>query len=340
MQILRAESLRQHNTLALEASANALVDVASDAEVTDALTWAQAEGLPVIPLGEGSNLVLAGDLEALLIRQRDDQLRVLAEQDDTVELRVSAGHNWHRLVCRTLEAGYYGLENLALIPGTAGAAPIQNIGAYGVELERFVRSVQGVDIASGEIFRLSAADCAFGYRDSIFKRELRDKIIITSLDLRLSRSPGVELGYPALRTELTQAGVVEPAPEDVFRAVVALRGRRLPDPATEPNAGSFFKNPVLAAGQAAALAELFPAMPLYPQLDGRVKLSAAWLIDQAGWKGQRKGGVGVHPGHALVLVNYAGGSGKELLSLAAEIAASVRQRFDVALEIEPRVYGR
>lgn len=340
MQILRAESLRTRNTLRLESHAAALAEVSSAAELNHALDWAQAQGLPAVPLGTGSNVVLVGDLNALVLCQRGSDMELLGEQGDTVLLRVSAGHDWHQLVQRTLEAGFYGLENLALIPGTVGAAPIQNIGAYGVELERFVKAVHAVEIASGRAMTLSAGDCGFGYRDSVFKGELRDKLVITAVDLRLSRQPRPQLGYPTLRSELEGAGIDDPQPEDVFRAVVAVRSRRLPDPAREPNAGSFFKNPVLEATAAASLQGQHPDVPVYPQADGRAKIPAAWLIDRAGWKGRRRGGVGVHPGHALVLVNYQSDSGTELLALADEIAASVKARFDVALEPEPRIYGQ
>ncbi|RLQ23084.1 UDP-N-acetylmuramate dehydrogenase [Seongchinamella sediminis] len=339
MQILRAESLRARNTLHLESHAKALVEVSSGAQLSAALDWARAEGLPVLPLGSGSNVVLAGDIDALVVCQRGSAIDVLSEQGDSVMLRVAAGHDWHALVEQSLARGYYGLENLALIPGTVGAAPIQNIGAYGVELERFVAAVHAVETASGRALTLSAGDCGFAYRDSVFKRELRDKLVITAVDLRLSRRPAPELAYPALRSELERAGIRDPGPEDVFRAVVAVRSRRLPDPAREPNVGSFFKNPVVAAAVAAALQEQYPDMPLYPQADGGAKVPAAWLIERAGWKGRRRGGVGVHPGHALVLVNYGSDAGADILALAEEIRAAVASRFTIALEPEPRIYG-
>jgi UDP-N-acetylmuramate dehydrogenase len=340
VQILRAESLKTCNTLSLAAQAAALVAVSNDQELSQAMDWSRACGLSVLPWGEGSNIVLAGDVDALVIRQCNADLRVLSERGDTVTLRISAGHNWHQLVCRTLASGCYGLENLALIPGTVGAAPIQNIGAYGVELERFVVAVQCLHIRSGEHLMLSARECAFGYRDSIFKGALSGQVVITAVDLALSRRASPEVGYPSLRDELTRRGIGDPGAEDVFSAVVDVRQRRLPDPAQEPNAGSFFKNPLLTAAQARELAASWPALPCYPQADGRVKVSAAWLIEQLGWKGKRTNGVGVHPGHALVLVNYGGDSGSALLALAADIRASVARQFGVDLEIEPRIYGR
>ncbi len=339
MQIRHAESLKTLNTLSLQAHATAFANVASDQELAQAMDWSRAHGLPVLPLGEGSNVVLAGDLEALVLHQSNARLQLIAERDDRVTLRVSAGHNWHRLVCRTLEAGWYGLENLALIPGTVGAAPIQNIGAYGAELERFVVAVQCLDIRTGEHLMLTAAECAFAYRDSIFKGALRDQVIITSVDLALSRSAAVQVSYPSLQEELARAGIDDPCPQDVFSAVVDVRRRRLPDPAEEHNAGSFFKNPVVSAQGASELQADYPDVPCYPQSDGSVKVSAAWLIEQTGWKGHRANGVGVHPGHALVLVNYGSDAGGQLLALAHEIMASVNERFGISLNIEPRVYG-
>ncbi len=206
MQIRRAESLKSCNTLSLQANAAALASVSSDQELAQAMAWSHAQGLSVLPLGEGSNIILAGDLDVLVVRQCNEDVRVLAEQGDVVTLRVSAGYDWHRLVTRTLEDGLYGLENLALIPGTVGAAPIQNIGAYGVEFERFVTAVHGIDVNTGKPLVLNAEECAFGYRDSIFKGELRDRVIITAVDMVLSRSASVELGLPRIAARAGTAG--------------------------------------------------------------------------------------------------------------------------------------
>jgi len=294
--------------------------------------------MAVIPLGEGSNVVVAGDLQAMVLRQRTPGIRLLEDHGSNVVLRVGAGENWHALVQWTLRQGLFGLENLALIPGTVGAAPIQNIGAYGVELAPFVAAVHAVGIDDGEALTLSRLECTFGYRDSIFKRELRERVVITAVDLCLGRTPALNIDYPALSAALAGRDVAALTPHDVFEAVVNIRRARLPDPAAEPNVGSFFKNPVIAAEQAGDLAHRFPDIPLFPLAEGGFKTSAAWLIDYCGWKGRRRGGVGVHPGHALVLVNYGSDSGVELLSLAAEIADSVERTFAVALEIEPRIY--
>ena len=339
MHVLHAESLQPYNTLALEGTAKALVRVGDDAQLIQALTWASNRGLAVVPLGEGSNVVIAGDLDAMVLRLDTRGIEVLAERDDAVTLRVAAGEQWHQLVQWCLRHRLYGLENLALIPGTVGAAPIQNIGAYGVELGPLVRRVDCMAMDGGRMQSLAGTECRFGYRDSVFKHELQDQLVITHVTLDLSRRPDVHATYPVLAQALTERGIDQPTPQAVFEAVVDIRRSKLPDPALVPNAGSFFKNPVLAAPQAQDLAARFAGLPQYPQPDGRVKLPAAWLIDYCGWKGHRAEGLGIHPEHALVIVNYGNNSGAQLLALAATVARSVLDTFGVALEIEPRIYG-
>lgn len=339
LNILTGESLRPHNTLALRARAAAFVAVTSDAQLLVAFAWARARRLPVVPLGEGSNVVFAGDITALVVRQETRGIQVLENGTGHVVLRVAAGENWHALVQWSMARGYYGLENLALIPGTVGAGPIQNIGAYGVELQSVLLRVHARWIASDEPVTLDRASCGFAYRDSIFKRELKDKLVITAVDLQLSLYPGVLTNYPALASFFQQHPQIEPTPEAVFDAVVSIRRSKLPDPATEPNAGSFFKNPLVPARVGGALRERFPLLPTFPQSDGSMKLSAAWMIEHCGWKGLRRDNLGIHRRHALVLVNYGNDSGEQLLGLADDIAASVYKMFHVRLEIEPAVYG-
>lgn len=337
--IRRLVSLTDRNTLALPARAAAYAEPTTPGELQDALAWARAEGVPVTPLGEGSNVVLAGDLAGLVVRPLLRGVTTLAQDDVTITLRVAAGENWHAFVERCLRAGHYGLENLAFIPGTVGAAPIQNIGAYGVELESFLSAVHAIDIASGEAQTYSAADCAFGYRESVFKQSLRDSVVITAVDLKLPLQPRINTSYPALAEYLVAERIASPTAAEVFAAVVAIRSARLPDPADIPNAGSFFKNPVVDASRAAYLQAQHSNMPVYDAGGGYKKLSAAWLIDQCGWRGHGDDGVGVHEDHALVLVNRGGGTGARLLAFAARIQQSVLATFGVALEIEPRIYG-
>jgi UDP-N-acetylmuramate dehydrogenase len=337
--IERDKALRQFNTLGLQSRARAYASVCSEADLLSALAWAREQRLPVLPMGEGSNVVLADDIRALVVRQQTMGIEVLQTGKQEVALRVAAGESWHGLVQWTLQHGFYGLQNLALIPGTVGAAPIQNIGAYGVELESAVVRVHARRIADDQQLAFDKDACEFVYRDSIFKQRLTDQVVITAVDLALSLKPHIDISYPALERYFNEHSDLEPTPESVYRAVVSIRRERLPDPVVEPNAGSFFKNPVVEREQARGLKEQFPLLPQFPQKDGSMKLSAAWMIEQCGWKGYRRDGLGVHPQHALVLVNYGSDSATRLLALAADIAGTVDQKFGVHLEMEPRLYG-
>ena len=339
MQILNDESLEKLNTLGLASRGKCLVTVRDEDELQQALAWARDNKTTVTVLGEGSNVVLVEDLDSLVLVQASLGIEVLKDTDEEVVLRVCAGENWHDLVQWSLAQGYYGLENLALIPGTVGAAPIQNIGAYGVELESFVEAVHAIRIEDSEKITLTRQECEFAYRDSVFKHRLRDKLVITEVELRLSHCTNLQLDYPALASVLRDKPRESLTPLDVFDEVVNLRQTKLPDPIVVPNVGSFFKNPVLEPGKAAALCGRYPELPAYPQRDGSVKFPAAWFIDFCGWKGHREEGVGVHPEHALVLVNYGGGCGNNLLHLADKIARSVIDTFGIQFEIEPRIYG-
>lgn len=333
------ESLVARNTLALEAYSQGLLEINNDTELLKALDGARQSSIPVLVLGEGSNVVLAGNLQYLVLVQCSHGIEILEDAQDFVRVRVAAGERWHSFVEWSLEQGYFGLENLALIPGTVGAAPIQNIGAYGVELERYVEVVHGRLIDSSEFISLTNEACEFSYRDSIFKHKFRDQMVITQVDFKLSKKANLELQYPALANALGNKGGQALRPQDIFDAVVQIRRSKLPDPGVIPNAGSFFKNPLIDASYAEILKGRFPDLPVYPQSDGRVKVAAAWLIDYCGWKGHRENGVGVHPEHALVLVNNAASSGLVLLHLAEKITDSVKKCFAIELEIEPRVYG-
>jgi UDP-N-acetylmuramate dehydrogenase len=339
MMFHRNQALRPYNTLALPANAEVFVTVTSDAELVSALQWARDRQLPVVPLGQGSNVVLAGDINALVLRQKTRGIQVLERDISSVTLRVAAGENWHEFVQWTLQQGYYGLENLALIPGTVGAAPIQNIGAYGVELQSVLLQVHARTIAEDEQVVLNNAACVFGYRDSIFKGDLKDKLVITAIDVQLSLSHGSKISYPDLEKYFKQHNLEEPTPQQVFDAVVSIRRSKLPEPSAAPNAGSFFKNPLVSRDVAEELVKTFPSLPCYLQGDGRVKVAAAWMIEHCGWKGYRYHDVGVHVEHALVLVNYGSSSGAQLLSLAGDITRSVYEKFGIHLEIEPRLYG-
>ena len=287
---------------------------------------------PITLLGGGSNVLLPPTLHGMALRPA---LRHwwLERSGDDVTAYVGAGVSWHALVMALATHGLWGVENLALIPGDCGAAPVQNIGAYGVELSDVLKAVQVAELATGEMYWLNADACQFGYRDSIFKRALAGKVVITQLALRLSATPRPVLGYGDLAARVSES----PTPLSVAQAVCAIRQEKLPDPAVLANAGSFFKNPLVSNEHTHRLLKEYPDMPYFPQPNNQTKLAAGWLIDQCGLKGQRLGAFGVHERQALVLVHFGGGDRPGLLSFADTIAQTVFDRFGVLLELEPRV---
>jgi UDP-N-acetylmuramate dehydrogenase len=324
--------LSARNTLRLPSRADrlALVDDATD--VRAVLARARDAGWPVHVLGGGSNVVLPRRVRGLVLMLRDGRVDRAAD-GDAVRLRVGGGLLWDDLVRRTAGAGLWGLENLALIPGRVGAAPVQNIGAYGAELSETCRGLEIVDLHDGRIASWGARDCAFGYRDSRLRRE-PGRWLVTTVEFRLPVSGEARLDYPGVAEALGSGDASDPAA--VAAAVRALRRRRLPDPATEPNAGSFFKNPVLTPSAWDALRAAHPEAPGRTVDEGRgVKVPAAWLIERCGWRGRREGGVGVSATHALVLVHHGGADGAALLAFADAIRRSVADRFGIELEPEP-----
>lgn len=333
--IQRDVSLKALNTLALEAQAAHYLRAETVAQLRDGLDWARARALPVLVLGGGSNIILRGDWPGLVLHVALRGMVECGRDSEHCWLDVAAGEPWHPFVRGRIDQGHFGVENLALIPGTVGAAPVQNIGAYGVEVKSLIKEVEILDRASGELRVLNAADCAFGYRDSVFKGALRDHCVITRVRFALDRQFSPQLDYGPVRQALGEGPVTALA---VAEAVERIRRAKLPDPAQLPNAGSFFKNPVVDAACLEALLGQYPAMPHYPQANGRSKLAAGWLIEQAGWKGYRHGAVGVHSEQALVLVNHGGATGADVLALAASIRDDVAHKFGVELEIEPQVY--
>ncbi|KJK24093.1 UDP-N-acetylenolpyruvoylglucosamine reductase [Burkholderiaceae bacterium 16] len=328
--------LRRHNSFGFDVRARFAAHVRSESDLLCALADPRAHGLPLVVLGGGSNVVLTRDIDALVLLMEIPGYAVVAG-DDAYLVTAGAGENWHALVCRTIADGLPGLENLALIPGTAGAAPIQNIGAYGVELRERFDSLRAFDRHSGEFVRLALEQCQFAYRDSLFKREGRDRYIITAVTLRLPLPWQPVLGYAELARELAQESAAAPTADRIREAVIAIRTRKLPDPAQIGNAGSFFKNPVVAPGQRDALLARYPNLVSHVQPDGSYKLAAGWLIDQCGFKGVSDGPVGVYGKQALVLVHHGGGTGQDLLALARRIADAVQARFGVRIEPEPVV---
>ena len=338
--ILQEVSLQPYNSLALPAVAEYFCAVQDATELLAALEFARSKSLTVTPLGGGSNIVLAGDIAGLVLSVELKGLshRIVAQ---AVEVTFAAGENWHDQVQHCLQQGWYGLENLSLIPGNMGAAAIQNIGAYGVELADLFVSLTAIDKQSGETVKFDKAACEFGYRDSLFKNAGRDRYIIVDITLALSTVAQINIQYPALQAAIDKpVGSAEKiTPERVSEMVCQIRSSKLPDPKIIPNAGSFFKNPIIPQAQALELSREYPKMPSYAQINGDSKVPAGWLIEQCGFKGAVRGPVGVHDQQALVLVNSGGGSGAQLLALAEEVRVAVSQRFGIDLEIEPRVYG-
>ncbi|MGR7919759.1 UDP-N-acetylenolpyruvoylglucosamine reductase [Zobellella denitrificans] len=323
-------SLLPFNTFGLAQHARTLLVLERRSQLPE-LWRSLREALPLF-VGEGSNLLFTAPFEGTVLVNRLRGITV-TDAGDAWLVRAEGGESWHGLVCHTLERDMPGLENLALIPGTVGAAPIQNIGAYGIELAQFCESVESFDWDSGEIRHWPAADCAFGYRDSVFKHAARRHLIL-SLTLRLPKDWRPVLGYGPLAA-LGEAA----SPAQIFEQVCATRRSKLPDPALLGNAGSFFKNPKVGEAQAEALKLAWPALPVYPAEPGLIKLAAGWLIDQAGLKGCRLGGAGVHEHQALVLVNLGGATAEDIVRLAALVRERVEQQFGVRLEPEVRVMG-
>jgi UDP-N-acetylmuramate dehydrogenase len=330
-------SLRTLNTFGLPALAAHLLRVKSEADLrrlVDDPAWGLA---PKFILGGGSNVLFTRDVQALVVKVEVPGLRLLETQHDAWIVEAGAGESWHGLVQWTLEQGLPGLENLALIPGTVGAAPVQNIGAYGVELKDRFESLDAVDLVTGRTVTLDAAACRFGYRDSVFKQHLAGKSVITRVRFRLPRPWMPVLGYLDLERKRAETGISEPDPRTVFEWVCAIRRAKLPDPAVIGNVGSFFKNPVVSAEQCRDIIDRDPEVVHYPLPDGSAKLAAGWLIDACGWKGKAVGGAAVYDKQALVLVNRGGATGGEVVTLARAIQESVYGRFGIRLEPEPVV---
>ena len=323
-------------TFGLPARAEWLAPCTSVEEVQEALGFSRREGLALTVLGGGSNVLLTRDLDGLVLHNRIAGLELVREEGDDLYVRVGAGESWHGFVQATLAKGWYGMENLSLIPGSVGASPMQNIGAYGLEVEARFHSLEAIATDTGAARTFLHADCEFGYRESIFKHALKGAYVITHVTYRLSRTPDLRLEYGAIRSELDAMGVASPSPLDVSQAVIRIRQSKLPDPAVLGNAGSFFKNPVLSEAAFSALQAQHVDVPNYPA-PGGVKVAAGWLIDQAGWKGHDRGTHGVHDRQALVLVHRGGAAGADLLQLSRDIQADVQSKFGVSLEREVNV---
>jgi UDP-N-acetylmuramate dehydrogenase len=328
-------SLRALNTFGIDAKAAYFLELTNVAQLHAIYREPSLRALPRLILGGGSNLLLTKDFSGLVLHIATQGIAITGEDEQQIFVTAQAGENWHAFVQWTLAQGLPGLENLSLIPGSVGASPIQNIGAYGSEVADFFHSLTAFDMTSGELLHLSKADCAFAYRDSIFKHTLRDRAIILEVRFALPKSWQPNLLYAELAAELASRGIANPSAQEIADAVIAIRTRKLPDPAKVGNAGSFFKNPVVSAEQRNSLLAQCPALVSYPQADGSYKLAAGWLIDQCGWKGKSMGAAGVHENQALVLVNRGGATGADVLRLSNKIREEVQAKYGVMLEPEP-----
>ena len=341
--------LQAHNSFGISAKALQLVHVRSEADVQAVLADATLREAPKFVLGGGSNIVLTGDVKPLVLKVELKGMRLVQETDKAWVVEAAAGESWHDLVRWTLDNGWPGLENMALIPGSVGASPVQNIGAYGVELQDRFDSLDAIDLSTGQTFSLDAAQCAFGYRDSVFKHEssgtnglgLAGKALITRVRFLLRKDWKPVLGYLDLERKMAETGISAPSAQQIFDWVCAIRRAKLPDPAVIGNAGSFFKNPTVTPEQCEDIIARDPKVVHYVLDDGRIKLAAGWLIDACGWKGKTMGNAGVYDKQALVLVNKGGRdhpcTGGEVMTLAKAIQTSVYERFGIRLEPEPVV---
>lgn len=329
-------SLKTLNTFHIDADAAAYAVLDHEDQVESVFEYSISKNLPLLILGGGSNLLFTQDFQGLVVHNQIKGITLIDETPDQVYVQAGAGVNWHDLVMYCVDKGWGGLENLSLIPGTVGAAPVQNIGAYGVELKDNMHSLRAWDRLQKRVVILSAGECEFGYRQSIFKKTFKDRMLILSVTFRLSKNPVLQLDYGAIRSWLEEHQVKNPTVTDVSNAVISIRKSKLPDPAVIGNAGSFFKNPEVTASFFELLKADYPDLVAFPFGEG-YKLAAGWLIEQCGWKGFRSGDAGCHVHQALVLVNYGAATGNEIWQLAQQIQQSVAKKFGVTLSPEVNI---
>jgi len=335
MKLLENYSLKKVSTFHVKTNAEYYTEFASVDELKEILSSEFIKINPYMILGGGSNILFTSDYEGIIIRNVFKGISTVKEEGDTIYIKANSGERWHSFVIHCVNNNYGGIENLSLIPGTVGAGPIQNIGAYGAELKDVLHEVEAINIKTQEIKTFTNAECKFGYRESVFKHELKGKYIILSVTLKLVKNPAkVNLGYGSLSKELQDEGITNPTIKDVSNAVIKIRSSKLPDPDKIGNAGSFFKNPVIANVQFEKVKGQHPNVVSFPAEEGYTKLAAGWLIEQCGWKGKRFGDAGVHVDQALVLVNYDDATGKEIYDLSTKIIQSVKEKFGVELERE------
>lgn len=330
--------LESLNSFGIRVDGKYFTRVASVADIAKAIEFVRSSSLPVLVLGGGSNVLFTGNFEGLVMKVDLSGIEKAGENTSHVFLKVGAGENWDDFVKYCVDRNLAGIENLSLIPGNVGAGPIQNIGAYGVEIEDCFEELEFYDFDKCSVVSYSREDCGFGYRESIFKKSLKGKGVVISVTFRLNKMPVLKTGYGSIREELDRMGVNEPTIQNLREAVIRIRSSKLPDPKEIGNAGSFFKNPTVTEKKHTSLLATYPGLVSFSQANGTFKLAAGWLIEQCGWKGVRAGNAGVHKKQALVLVNHGGAGGDEVLKLSEQIRESVKEKFGVDLEREVNVY--
>lgn len=339
MNITENQSLKNFNTFGIDAKAQYFGIAKKNKEILELLQFAKEKNLNIFILNGGSNSLFISDFNGLVIKIETQGI-IVEDQPDCVLVSAKAGENWHNFVQYCIENNFGGLENLSLIPGNAGTSPMQNIGAYGVEIKDHFHSLKALNIQTLEIETFNNKDCKFGYRESYFKNEGKNKYIILEVCFLLTKKdPVLNTSYGSIAEELTKNGIKNPTIKDVSDAVINIRKSKLPDPKILGNAGSFFKNPTITAEQFNSLQIIFPEIHHYLLPDGKVKIPAGWLIEQCGWKGVKKGNVGVHEKQALILVNLGNASGKDIYNLSEEIIKSVKSKFEIELQREVNLIG-
>lgn len=328
-------SLQAHNTFGLDVKAKRFTSFNSIDSLSSLLKQNKDEDLFI--LGGGSNVLLTKDVSALVLKNELKGIEIISDSEETTLVKAMAGEVWHDFVMFAVKEGLGGIENLSLIPGSVGAAPMQNIGAYGREIKDVFHSLEAIEISTGLVKTFTAEQCNFGYRESVFKRSLKGQYVILSMTLKLSRNPKLNTSYGAIEQRLAEMGVDNPSIKDVSDAVIYIRQTKLPDPNKIGNSGSFFKNPVISKSEFVTLQAKFPEVANYPVDDNHVKIAAGWLIDQAGWKGKTLGNYGVHKNQALVLVNYGGAKGKDIYQLSEDIMTNIKEIYGIQLEREVNV---
>ncbi len=335
MKILKNISLQPHNTFGINAKSQFYLEASNVEELQGVLKLSELKNNKLLVIGGGSNILLTKDFDGFVIKNNILGKTIKEDTTDYVLVKIGGGENWHGFVQYAISNNWGGVENLSLIPGTVGAAPMQNIGAYGVEIKEVFDSLEALEIATGKLKTFNSQECQFGYRESVFKKEAKDKYIITSVTLKLTKhSHHLNTSYGAIKDTLIEQGISNPTISDVSNAVISIRQSKLPDPKVIGNAGSFFKNPTIDKLDFEGLRLEFSDLPGYVVSPTEVKVPAAWLIEQCGWKGVRRGNIGVHAKQALVLVNYGGGDGNEIKKLSEEIQSSVVEKFGIELSTE------